>query len=148
MKTVIFDLDGTLALIDKRRNLAYKNKVMDWDIFFNPENIKLDEPNQPVIDMYHNCKAMGFDVIIFSGRSDRTKKETEKWLSEHVDENFDLTMRKDNDTRDDRVIKTEWLDDRFDSYDEIHSVFDDRNKVVKMWRDLGITCFQVEYGDF
>jgi hypothetical protein len=26
--------------------------------------------------------------------------------------------------------------------------FDDRNSVVKMWRDLGIPCAQVADGDF
>ena len=39
-KTVIFDLDGTLALIDKRRGLATKaNGIMDWDVFFDSDNI-------------------------------------------------------------------------------------------------------------
>jgi len=28
-------------------------------------------------------------------------------------------------------------------------VLDDRNQVVDMWRkELGLTCFQVDYGDF
>jgi hypothetical protein len=31
---------------------------------------------------------------------------------------------------------------------EIMCVFDDRDKVVKMWRENGISCFQVNYGDF
>jgi hypothetical protein len=26
--------------------------------------------------------------------------------------------------------------------------FDDRDRVVKMWREEGIRCFQVDYGDF
>ena len=39
-KIVIFDLDGTLALIDKRRDLATKNGKMDWDVFFDKDNIK------------------------------------------------------------------------------------------------------------
>ena len=51
-KTVIFDLDGTLALIDKRRDISTKdNGKMDWDKFFDPRNIHLALPNQPVIDM-------------------------------------------------------------------------------------------------
>ena len=32
--------------------------------------------------------------------------------------------------------------------DDIFAVFDDRNQVVDMWRDNGITCFQVAEGDF
>ena len=27
-------------------------------------------------------------------------------------------------------------------------VLDDRDQVAKMWRDMGLTCFQVNYGDF
>jgi hypothetical protein len=28
------------------------------------------------------------------------------------------------------------------------AVFDDRNQVVRMWRDLGLTVFQVADGNF
>ena len=46
MKTVIFDLDGTLADITKRREMSTKeNGKIDWDIFFTPENIWFDTPN-------------------------------------------------------------------------------------------------------
>ena len=49
---VIFDLDGTLANIDARRSKATKDSgKMDWDIFFDPDNISLDLPNDPVIKM-------------------------------------------------------------------------------------------------
>ena len=52
MKKVIFDLDGTLALIDARRAKSTNvNGKMDWDTFFDPNNIQLDLPNQPVIEM-------------------------------------------------------------------------------------------------
>ena len=50
MTSVIFDIDGTLALIDDRRALATKdNGKMDWDVFFDTKNIVLDKPNWPVI---------------------------------------------------------------------------------------------------
>jgi len=43
MKNVIFDLDGTLALIDNRRSISTKpNGKIDWDVFFDPKNINLD----------------------------------------------------------------------------------------------------------
>ena len=52
MKNVIFDLDGTLALIDDRRKISTKpNGKMDWDVFFDPKNIDLDQPNHGVIAM-------------------------------------------------------------------------------------------------
>ena len=51
-KIVIFDLDGTLADITARRKLATKdNGKLDWDVFLDRDNIKLDVPNQKVVDM-------------------------------------------------------------------------------------------------
>ena len=51
-KIVIFDLDGTLALIDKRRDISTKpDGKMDWSKFFDPDMIDLDDPNTPVIQM-------------------------------------------------------------------------------------------------
>ena len=32
--------------------------------------------------------------------------------------------------------------------DNVAMVFDDRNQVVDMWRQNGLTCFQVADGDF
>jgi hypothetical protein len=32
--------------------------------------------------------------------------------------------------------------------DDIVCVFDDRQKVVDMWRDMGLTCMQVAPGNF
>jgi hypothetical protein len=60
MTSVIFDLDGTLALIDDRRALATKdNGKMDWDVFFDPKNIALDKPNWPVILMLQTLQRDG-----------------------------------------------------------------------------------------
>ena len=76
-KIVIFDLDGTLALIDKRRAISTKdNGKMDWDTFFDPKNIDLDQPNTPVIKMAQMLKSQGFMIVIFSGRSKATKDAT------------------------------------------------------------------------
>ena len=64
MKNVIFDLDGTLALIDKRRAISLlKNGKMDWDVFFDPKNIDLDQPNHAVIAMAQTLKAAGNRII-------------------------------------------------------------------------------------
>ena len=68
--TVIFDLDGTLANIDKRRDHALKmgrDGKMNWNEFFNPAHISFDEPNEPVIAQVFNLKvhikAMSQDTI-------------------------------------------------------------------------------------
>ena len=65
--TIIFDLDGTLADISVRRKLSTKpNGKMNWDIFFDPDNIKLDVPNDPVVKMAQWFADDNFNIVIFT----------------------------------------------------------------------------------
>ena len=165
--TVIFDLDGTLADIDIRRDKSLKpNGKLDWDIFAAPDSImNWDKPNAPVIKMAQMFKADGFKVVIFSGRNDRSFVATKHWLTK-FDVPFDLlVMRPDKfkanswpiadgnpatpDMRfmPDQILKKQMLD-TFVDINDVFLVVDDRDKVVKMWRDLGLNTFQVAPGDF
>ena len=148
-KTVIFDLDGTLALIDKRRALAAKaNGKINWKTFFAPENIQLDEPNVPVIEMAKVLKAQGHSVVIFSGRDSISRTETIAWLNQFGVPFDVLKMRPEGSFTPDDVLKQDWLDQLFPVKSDVLCIFDDRDKVVKMWRSNGIACFQVAPGDF
>ena len=146
-KIVIFDLDGTLALIDKRRDLATKNGKMNWNVFFNPDNIDLDTPNQAVIDMANMLYSQDYIIYIFSGRSDKTEDATIDWLNKH-NVNYDLLiMRPQNQLyKKDSDLKQSWLDTI--GKDRVSMVFDDRQQVVDMWRQNGLPTFQVADGDF
>ena len=150
-KTVIFDLDGTLADIDTRRALSLKmNGKMDWDKFFDPQNIQLDEPNTPVIKMAQMLDSQGFNIVILSGRSKATYRTTRQWLIQNDVPFDDLHMRPTSDDwhyMKDSDLKQIWLDTVVDK-DDVFVVFDDRNQVVDMWRKNGLTCFQVADGDF
>lgn len=147
--TVIFDLDGTLALINKRRAKADKgNGKIDWKVFFDPANIQLDEPNIPVIKTFQAMKQAGFTVGILSGRDSISINETVSWLREN-EVVFDfLKMRPEGDNTPDDILKKQWLDALQAAGASIMCVFDDRDKVVKMWRENNIPCFQVNYGNF
>lgn len=151
-KTVIFDLDGTLALIDKRREIStMSNGKMDWDTFFDPKNISLDIPNTNVIETARLFKNNGFNIVIFSGRSEITKTATEDWLDKFRVPFDALKMRptsKEFKFMRDDDLKEGWLNELFPNKSDIFAVFDDRNKVVEMWRRNDITCFQVADGDF
>ena len=105
---VIFDLDGTLADIEDRRKLCTKeNGKMDWNKFFDPENIKLDKPNQPVINTLLAFVEAGYRIAIFSGRSASTLDATKEWLREHGI-NWDiLKMRPERNFRPDEQLKLE-----------------------------------------
>ena len=148
--TVIFDLDGTLADISVRRKLATKpNGKMDWDIFLDPDNIKLDVPNDPVVKMAQLFTDDNFNIVIFSGRSDKTKHTTLDWLT-HNKVPFNKLVMRDSVTSHfvpDDILKKDMLDKHLD-IDDVFFVVDDRQKVVDMWRSLGLKVFQVDDGNF
>ena len=165
--TIIFDLDGTLANIDVRRTKSLKpNGKLDWDIFASPNSIMdWDTPNLPVIKMAQLFKKDGFKIVIFSGRNDRSFFTTKSWLTSNRVPFHLLVMRPDK-FKDksfpvaagnpavsnmrfmpDEILKKAMLD-IFVDIDDVFLVVDDRDKVVKMWRDLGLNVFQVAPGDF
>ncbi len=58
-------------------------------------------------------------------------------------------MRKAGDHQDDVMLKGGWLSEiEPPEWDRLTAVFDDRDRVVQMWRDAGVTCFQVAPGEF
>ena len=144
---VIFDLDGTLALIDDRRKWCTKpNGKLDWDKFFDPNNISMDKPNLPVIKMAQTLHSNGYKIQILSGRSKSTIDATKLWLSQNNVPWSRLFMRPIKDFTSDDILKKDWLDDI--GKDNVLCTFDDRQKVVDMWRANGISCFQVAPGNF
>ncbi len=149
-KTIIFDLDGTLALIDKRRDVSTKpNGKLDWNKFFDPSNIKLDVPNPPVVKLAQLFAQDGFNIVILSGRSDRTINTTRSWLTKNRIPFNKLVLRdsKTNHFTPDDVLKKDFLDKHVDIND-VFLVVDDRDRVVKLWRSLGLNTFQVADGNF
>ena len=146
--TVIFDLDGTLALVDKRREIAKKpNGKINFDIFYDPQYIELDEPNSFVIELAKMYKRDGYEIVIVSGRSDRTKEATERWLEKYGILYDRMIMRKRKNFTPDNELKERWLEKYLDR-DNIRVVVDDRQRVVDMWRRNGLDVFQVANGNF
>ena len=57
-------------------------------------------------------------------------------------------MRAAKDTRGDDVVKAELFDAHIRRRFHVRVVLDDRDRVVALWRRLGLPCWQVDYGDF
>ena len=63
-------------------------------------------------------------------------------------------MRHTNDYRADSIVKSELYDSLVSEWSYVFNsstpviIFDDRQSVVDMWRDRGLTCCQVAKGDF
>lgn len=151
----IFDLDGTLALIDHRRHFVEGPRAQqNWHAFFAA--CVDDAPNRAVIQTFNMLKRAGADILIFSGRSDKVRHQTEAWLLKHVDEITGadlegpmLRMRKAGDYTPDDALKGQWFEEMLPcDAERLVAVFDDRDRVVRIWRDLGVPCFQVAEGAF
>lgn len=163
----IFDLDGTMALTEHRNHLVQAPVVPDrvkggmkkasdfkpdWAAFY-AACVK-DSPNWPVIGTFIQLYSVGCDIRIWSGREESVRPQTIEWLATYCglqpyQIESRLTMRPEGDTTPDDQLKKKWLhlltpQER----GRLAAVFDDRNKVVDMWRKNGVTCFQVAPGDF
>lgn len=149
----IFDIDGTVALIEHRRHILDREDRQKWRDFYAA--CDKDLPNEPVIRTLEGLRRAGADVWFFSGRSDEVRDKTIAWLAHHTSfmswelEGAMLTMRTEGDYTADDVLKRQWLDAMLvDDRGRLVAVFDDRDKVVAMWRDAGVSCFQVAPGEF
>ncbi|ESQ77416.1 hypothetical protein [Asticcacaulis sp. AC402] len=141
---IVFDLDGTIADIDHRKHHITGGR-RNWRQFF--ADCVDDKPLEAVIVILRNLYPK-FRVCILTGRSDEVRKETEAWLAQHQVPYHELIMRRRGDNTPDNVLKLAWVEDGVVPKERILCVFDDRDKVVKMWRKAGIACFQVAEGDF
>lgn len=133
---VLVDIDGTVALMNGRG-------PYDWD------RVGEDAPNHAVIAAVRAMHAAGHAIVFCSGRDEVCRAETQAWLDLYVDVPYEgLFMRPAGDSRKDAIVKREIFDEEIRDRWRVIGVFDDRQQVVRMWRALGLTVFQVAEGDF
>ena len=131
----IFDIDGTLAYTTWRN-------VYDWSL------VHTDWVYKDVAEMANILLKAWNYIIICSWREDTCRVETEKWLIDNKIPYDKLFMRKEWDKRKDSIVKYEILTNDIIPHYYVKWVFDDRDQVVKMWREAGLRCYQVNYGSF
>lgn len=159
----IFDLDGTLCNITHRLHKIRPSKEFsilpmhppvssqpddwkaDWDGFY-----ELCDQDQPFPNIIKLAQALSrhYHIIIISGRSEIVVDKTKAWLKQHVVPYNQLAMRLKDDFRPDHELKLDALGLLGLTPADILCVVEDRARVVKMWRDLGITCLQCSEGDY
>ena len=134
---IICDIDGTLALINGRS--PYDDKL-----------VYTDKLNQPVADLIRKLHRTGTAIVYLSGRMETSRSVTEEWLYENnmwfPDQQ--LFMRKKDDYRQDAIVKKELYEEHIKDKYYVEAVFDDLDQVVNMWREEGLLCCQVYYGNF
>src|SRR5688572_19687600 len=93
-KKIIVDLDGTLALGVHREHLV-REPPRKWDEYYSL--CHTDEPNQNVIELV-KWLALKYDIVIITGRIERTRDVTEQWLEKH-EVRCDLMLMRPTDCR-------------------------------------------------
>ena len=121
---------------------AWKPK---WNEFF--DECDKDLPNKPLIQLIDYLSSH-CQIFVMSGRSDRVKDKTLKWLEDHKVYFEFIIMREEGDYTPDEQLKALWVERNGFTPENVLCVFDDRQKVVDMWRSKGFSCFQVAPGDF
>lgn len=148
---IIVDLDGTLADCEHRRHFIEGDPDdptvrKDWKSFY--ESMSEDPVNQWCEHLVNLHFAADIRVILTTGRPAQYRKLTEAWLSNNAIPFDELYMRAEGDFRADELIKEEIYKTKIEPAYRTILVVDDRAKVVKKWRELGLTCLQCSEGNY
>lgn len=138
-RAIICDIDGTLAYLDPAnpRGVYEHERAID------------DLLNGPVHRLLCLYREAGYHILIVTGRTAAHRPVTEAWLQKHQVPYDAIWTRQDGDFRKDAIVKRALYEAHIAPRFAVDFVLDDRNQVVDMWRkELGLDCFQVNYGDF
>ena len=140
---VIIDIDNTLSIATDRFKQAEKeNGKTDWDFVHASENMIKDKPNLPMIELAKSYKENGFEVIVLTGRPESTRRVTEEWLAKYNISYDVLYMR----SWEDNFLKAPAFKRKIyetEIKENVFCAYDDEQRVIDVWVDLGITCFKV-----
>jgi hypothetical protein len=147
-KSVVVDIDGTVA----SHVLPDGTLLRDYHQY---RGVIWDEPKHEVIAVVHALRDAGFQIVFCSGRPEEDDslydvgRATFHWLAEHLGElSCPLFLRRSGDKRPDDIVKREIYEQLILPAYDVRIALDDRDRVVAMWRSLGITCLQAAPGDF
>lgn len=135
---ILFDLDGTVAQHVARSPYDYSR-------------VKTDAVHQHIRKLINGYYDSGYAVFGFSGRPDidNVRQDTTEWLDLNKIRFHKLYMRPSDMLTDNDADVKQFLFDKYirDNYN-IEIMLDDRDRVVRRMRKLGINVLQVNYGEF
>lgn len=146
---MIVDLDWTLFNSDERHEVCRKEDgKLDYSKYFSDEMLDLDKPVTQLVNLINNLSS-NYKVVIVSGRNNICEDKTLDMFPIGYDAVF---MRNHFDYRDDSVVKQDILN-LIKPFIDIKNtiVFDDRKRVIDMWRENWLyvfNCCQKENNDF
>jgi uncharacterized HAD superfamily protein len=142
---IIVDLDGTLCDARHRLHFLRDGDKPNWDGFNSAcINDSLIAHVALLVKVLFNA---GWKVALMTGRSEDYKEQTTNWLRNHSIPYNQLLMRASGDYRSDTEVKQELYQYHFVDRRTIF-ILEDRDKVVEMWRSIGVPCYQVQKGEY
>jgi hypothetical protein len=149
---IIVDLDGTMADANNKRPF--------WDASRSDKDLARPDvkwfvnrilKSNLVEDQYDPV-----DIIFCSGREEKDRNPTARFLIEHTESRFGLSehcrhlfMRATGDKRNDAIVKAEIYFRDIEPKWNVIMAIDDRDRVVQAWREVcKIPCWQVQPGAF
>lgn len=137
-KAILFDLDGTVAKHVARSPYDYSR-------------VHTDAVHQHIRRLINGYFDSGYACFGFSGRPDinNVREDTEEWLTSNDIRYHKLYMRpSDQLTENDADVKQFLFDTYIRNNYDVEIMLDDRDRVVRRMRKLGLHVLQVNYGDF
>ena len=153
---VVVDIDGTITDASERAAKYLSKEPKDWDGFYAACG-----HDKPITEMVRLVEALSdsYGIVFCTGRRRSTNDATRLWLRQNLQTfrysrsgvmGLPILYRNDGDKRHDTEVKQELLDEYLKQHPDYRVAFilEDRNSMVKKWRDLGFKCLQVAEGDF
>jgi uncharacterized HAD superfamily protein len=149
MKRIILcDIDGTLATIGDRAKILEKDELTEKDYDEFNARSATSSCIQDIANIVRNLKDAETKIYLITAREKKWKKITQHWLRLNEIPYDNLLMRNDGDKNSDADVKLKIVKE-YVNPKRVWFVLEDRDDVVQMYReDLGLTCLQVNKGDY
>ena len=149
MKRIILcDIDGTLATIGDRAKILEKDKLTEKE--YDEFNAQSESSSciEDIANIVRNLKDSETKIYLITAREKKWKKITQSWLKLNEIPYDNLLMRNDGDKNSDADVKLKIVKE-YVNPKRVWFVLEDRDDVVQMYREeLGLTCLQVNKGDY
>ena len=140
----IFDIDGTLAIIDHRLHWI-QTKPKNWKAFYSAAHE--DEVHLPIASIMKDLAFAQNTIVIATARNEKYRDDTAEWLQVNGLNVYDgLYMRKKKDFRPDYVVKSEMIGHITKRFGFPDIWFDDKEDVINELKKEGVFTIHVGRG--
>jgi len=146
----IFDLDNTIAKMDKRLAKATVNGKLNYKLLHQEYLITQDAPMYDTIDLMDSLASFNVGIFILTGRFESTKGSTEEWLNHYkipydklVMKSYKDTYIKSNTWKEKQLLK--FIEENNITSEHIILAVDDHKLNQTMFESWGIPCLDPLY---